>query len=94
MLAHVARTYWDPLQMPLARLVLDAGVMVSVYSSLMIFVMGKDFYLDLFRAMRNAPSASAESEAPAGADCYRLLVGRVPYPPTHSRAVTTPCGAE
>jgi hypothetical protein len=20
-------------------------------------------------------------EAPAGADCYRLLVGRVPYPP-------------
>jgi hypothetical protein len=33
-------------------------------------------------------------EAPAGADCYRLLVGRVPYPPTHSRAVTTPCGAE
>src|SRR5215203_7445693 len=21
-------------------------------------------------------------EAPAGADCYRLLVGRVPYPPT------------
>jgi hypothetical protein len=64
----VARTYGDPLQMPLARLVLDAGVMVSVYSSLMIFVMGKDFYLDLFRAMRNAPSASAESEAPAGAD--------------------------
>jgi hypothetical protein len=33
-------------------------------------------------------------EAPAGADCYRLLVGRVPYPPTYSRAVTTSCGAE
>jgi O-antigen/teichoic acid export membrane protein len=67
LLAYAARTYWDPLQTPLARLALDAGVMVSVYSSFMIFIMGKDFYLDLFKAMRSAPSASAESEAPAGA---------------------------
>jgi O-antigen/teichoic acid export membrane protein len=67
LLAYAARTYWDPFQMPLARLALDAGVMVSVYSSFMIFIMGKDFYLDLFKAMRSAPSASAESEAPAGA---------------------------
>jgi nucleotide-binding universal stress UspA family protein len=33
-------------------------------------------------------------EASAGAHCYRLLVGRVSYPPTHSRTVTTSCGGE
>jgi PST family polysaccharide transporter len=74
-LAYVTRAYWDPVQMPLARLALDAGVMVSVYSSAMIWVMGTDFYLDLIRSMRNAPTALAENEVPPGADVSFAVAG-------------------
>src|SRR5215211_7287066 len=49
---------------------------------------------DEARELTQETAVGRAGEAPAGADCYRLLVGRVPYPPTHSRAVTTPCGAE
>jgi hypothetical protein len=66
-LAYAARTYWDPVQLPFARLVLDTVIMGSVYAGAMISVMGTDFYLDLIRATRNAPSPLAASEMPAGA---------------------------
>lgn len=65
--AYAVRVAWDPLQAPLARLLLETGVMMGVYAGLMIFVMGKDFYLDLFRSMRNAPAAPAEAEDVRGA---------------------------
>jgi O-antigen/teichoic acid export membrane protein len=58
-LAYAVCLNSGPLQSPLAQLALDGGVMMAAYSSLMLLVMGKDFYLDLIRAMRNAPAAAA-----------------------------------
>lgn len=81
LLAYAVRAYWEPFQAPLARLLLDIGVMGSVYSSLMIFVMGKDFYIDLIRAMRHAPSAP--SEAP---DAERVSAGGAPSADVRPRA--------
>lgn len=54
--------YSDSFATPLTRLVLACGVMIVAYSGLMILVMGKDFYLDLFRAMRNTSSSSSEAK--------------------------------
>jgi hypothetical protein len=67
-LAYAALACWGSLSTPLARLALVSGVMFVAYPSLMIFVMGKDFYLDLIRAMRNTSLASSEAkgEEPAG----------------------------
>lgn len=64
--AHVLAVYWHPFQTPLARLFLETGIMVGLYSSLMIFVMGKDFYLDLIRAMRTARAAPGEGDPESG----------------------------
>jgi O-antigen/teichoic acid export membrane protein len=60
-LAYAACAYFDPLQTPLSRLALAGGVMTAVYTGLMVCIMGKDFYLDLVRAMRNTPYASTET---------------------------------
>jgi O-antigen/teichoic acid export membrane protein len=67
-LAYAALVCWGSLSTPLARLALVSGVMFVAYPSLMIFVMGKDFYLDLIKAMRNTSLASSEAkgEEPAG----------------------------
>jgi len=46
---------------------------------------------DEARELTQKSAVGRAGEAPTGADCYRLLVGRVPYPPTYSRAVTTSC---
>ena len=66
--AYAVSAYCGPVQSPAAQLVLDGGVMILVYSCLMIFVMGKDFYLDLFRAMRNTRASSLDTKEvePAG----------------------------
>ena len=49
---------------------------------------------DEARELTQETAVGRAGEAPAGADCYRLLIGRVPYPPTYSRTLTTPCGAQ
>ena len=49
-------------QPPAFELALACTAMGATYSSLMIFAMGKDFYLDLVRAVRNAPSAASGPE--------------------------------
>jgi PST family polysaccharide transporter len=43
---------------PFFRLVVACSVMAISYSSLMVFVMGRDFYLDLLKAMRSQSSPS------------------------------------
>jgi len=60
-LAWIADASLGAFLTPLFRLVLAGAVMAIGYSSLMVFVMGRDFYLDLFKAMRNqsAPSTGA-----------------------------------
>jgi hypothetical protein len=45
---------------------------------------------DEARELAQETAMGRAGRAPAGADCYRLLVGRVPYPPSYSRALTTP----
>jgi O-antigen/teichoic acid export membrane protein len=67
-LAYVVLTYGGSLQSSFFRLVLASGVMLTAYSTIMIFVMGKDFYLDLIRAMRHPSSAPSNSNSgePAG----------------------------
>jgi O-antigen/teichoic acid export membrane protein len=55
-------------QSPLAQLALASGVMSVAYSFLMLLVMGKDFYLDLTRAMRNAPAAPTALRQAVGDD--------------------------
>ena len=59
-LAYAARAYCGSLQTPFSQLVLACGVMMAAYFCLMIFVMGKDFYLDLINAMRNTSFSSSE----------------------------------
>lgn len=65
--AYAVHVALNPFESPLLRLILDTGVMMSVYAGLMVLVMGKDFYLDLIKAMRNAPAAPAEVTEEAGA---------------------------
>ena len=57
-LAWIADASSGSLLSPFFRLVLACGVMAASYSSLMVFVMGRDFYLDLFKGMRNDSSPS------------------------------------
>jgi len=52
-LAYAVCAHLGPLQTSLSELALAGGVMMAAYASLMILVMGTDFYLDLVRAMRN-----------------------------------------
>jgi len=59
-LAYIVCAYFGPLQNSFSQLALAGGVMMAAYSSLMIFVMGKDFYLDLIRAMRTTSFSSSE----------------------------------
>ncbi len=59
-LAYAVRAYFGGLQTPLAQLALAGSVMMASYSSLMVLAMGKDFYLDLARAMRTTSFASSE----------------------------------
>ena len=60
-LAWIADVYLGSVLTPFFRLVLAGGVMAISYSSLMVFVMGRAFYLDLLKGMRNhsAPSTGA-----------------------------------
>lgn len=58
-LAYAACAYYGTPQSPLSQLALAGSVMMTAYSCLMIFVMGKDFYLDLVRAMRNTSFSSS-----------------------------------
>jgi O-antigen/teichoic acid export membrane protein len=59
-LAYLAHSYFSSLQSPFSQLVLACSVMAATYSCLMIYVMGKDFYLDLLRAMRDTSSPSSD----------------------------------
>lgn len=59
-LAYAACSYLGPLQTSFSQLALAGSIMAAAYSSLMIFAMGKDFYLDLFRAMRTTSFSSPE----------------------------------
>lgn len=64
-LAYAMCAYFGPLPTHLSQIALAGGVMMAAYASLMILVMGKDFYLDLVRAMRNrsfSPSEKGEAE--------------------------------
>ena len=54
-LAYAVHAYFGSSLTPFFRLVLAGTVMAAAYSCLMTCAMGKDFYLDLFRAMRNTP---------------------------------------
>ena len=59
-LAWVADVSLGSSLSPFFHLVLAGGVMAISYSSLMVFVMGRDFYLDLLKALRqSAPSTGA-----------------------------------
>jgi hypothetical protein len=49
---------------------------------------------DEARELTQETAVGRAGEVPPGADRYGLLVGRVPFPPTHSWAVTTSCGAQ
>jgi hypothetical protein len=57
-LAWTADASLGSLLTPFIRLVLACSVMAISYSSLMVFVMGRDFYLDLLKAMRSQSSPS------------------------------------
>jgi PST family polysaccharide transporter len=65
-LAYTVCAYCGPLQTPFSHLALAGGVMLAAYSCLMIFVMGKDFYLDLVKAMRNNSAPSSDAKAFVG----------------------------
>jgi PST family polysaccharide transporter len=71
-LAYAACAYFGAPQTPLSRLVLAGAVMMVVYSGLMVLVMGKDFYLDLVKAMRNTSLSSPERREIEGADGLSL----------------------
>ena len=71
-LAYAACAYLAPLQTPVSRLVLAGAVMMAVYAGLMVLVMGKDFYLDLVRAMRNTSLSSSEKREVEGANGLSL----------------------
>jgi PST family polysaccharide transporter len=64
-LAWTVCAYFGPLQTHFSELAVAGCVTMAAYASLMILVMGKDFYLDLVRAMRNrsfSPSKKGETE--------------------------------
>ena len=71
-LAYAACAYFGALQTPLFRLVLAGAMMMAVYAGLMVLAMGKDFYLDLVRAMRNTSLSSSESRDIEGANGLSL----------------------
>ena len=60
-LAYAVCAYYS-LQSPFSQLALASGVMLVAYSGVMICVMGKDFYLDLVRAMRSTSFSSSEAK--------------------------------
>ncbi len=63
-LAYVVHASFGASLTPFFQLALAASVMGAAYGCLMTCVMGKDFYLDLFRSMRNAaPAAEAQGTA-------------------------------
>ena len=72
-LAYVVCAYFRPLQTPFAQLVLAGGVTIVAYSCFMAFLMGKDFYLDLVRAMRNPSSSSSEIKEVEGVGYFSLI---------------------
>jgi PST family polysaccharide transporter len=64
-LAWTVCAYFGPLQTHFSELAVAGCITMAAYASLMILVMGKDFYLDLVRAMRNrsfSPSKKGEAE--------------------------------
>jgi O-antigen/teichoic acid export membrane protein len=65
-LGYAACACLGPLQTPLARLAVAGGVMLAAYVSLMVLMMGKDFYLNLVRAMRDRSLSSSEKDAAEG----------------------------
>jgi PST family polysaccharide transporter len=71
-LAYVICFYCDPLPGPFVRLGLASAVMMAAYPSLMVLVMGKDFYLDLVRAIRNTTSRPIQMKEMQGVACLPL----------------------
>jgi PST family polysaccharide transporter len=71
-LAYAACAYLAPLQTSVSRLVLAGAVMMAVYAGLMVLAMGKDFYLDLVKAMRNTSLSSSERREDEGANGLSL----------------------
>jgi PST family polysaccharide transporter len=61
-LAYAICVKSGPLHSPLAQLTRDGIVMMAAYTCLMILVMGKDFYLDLIKAMRKVPAVEEIEE--------------------------------
>lgn len=68
-LAYAISIYCGPLKTPLSQLALEGTVMMVTYSCLMVFVMGKDFYFDLIRAMQNASSSETRDLSEGKAIC-------------------------
>ena len=65
-LAYAVCAYCGPLETPFFQLAVAGGVMMAAYSCLMIFAMGKDYYLGLIRAMQNTSSSSSEAKEVEG----------------------------
>jgi O-antigen/teichoic acid export membrane protein len=61
-LAYMVHSGFSSLPSPLLQLALAGSAMALAYSGLMICFMGKDFYLDLVRAMRSTSSSSAAGD--------------------------------
>ena len=57
-LAYAAHFFLGAQSSPFIRLLVDGGVMLAVYASMLLFVMGqKDVYLELLKAIGNTSSA-------------------------------------